>query len=296
MRRQETLALAAAAATGIQVGAALVATRFVVNDIGPASLAFLRYAVAVLCLISPLLMSARTRFAPRDLVVVMALGIVQFGILIALLNLGLHFISSTRAALLFATFPLMTMVIAALLGRENLTGTKAAGVVLTIVGVAVALGERLLTESASGEWLGAVLVLTAALCGAVCSVLYRPYLARYPTLPVGFWAMLSSVGFLSGLAGMEGLFTEPPRLDPKGWTVVICIGLSSGIAYVLWLWALKHASPTRVTVFLSLSPVTAALLGVWILGEPFTPGVLLGLAGVVGGLWLATRSTPDPAR
>jgi len=287
--------LAAAAATGIQVGAALVATRFVVNDIGPASLAFLRYAVAVLCLISPLLMSARTRFAPRDLVVVMALGIVQFGILIALLNLGLHFISSTRAALLFATFPLMTMVIAALLGRENLTGTKAAGVVLTIVGVAVALGERLLTESASGEWLGAVLVLTAALCGAVCSVLYRPYLARYPTLPVGFWAMLSSVGFLSGLAGMEGLFTEPPRLDPKGWTVVICIGLSSGIAYVLWLWALKHASPTRVTVFLSLSPVTAALLGVWILGEPFTPGVLLGLAGVVGGLWLATRSTPDPA-
>ncbi len=288
--------MAAAAATGIQVGAALVATRFVVNDIGPASLAFLRYAVAVLCLISPLLMSARTRFAPRDLVVVMALGIVQFGILIALLNLGLHFISSTRAALLFATFPLMTMVIAALLGRENLTGTKAAGVVLTIVGVAVALGERLLTESASGEWLGAVLVLTAALCGAVCSVLYRPYLARYPTLPVGFWAMLSSVGFLSGLAGMEGLFTEPPRLDPKGWTVVICIGLSSGIAYVLWLWALKHASPTRVTVFLSLSPVTAALLGVWILGEPFTPGVLLGLAGVVGGLWLATRSTPDPAR
>ncbi|ANY77039.1 permease [Microvirga ossetica] len=296
MRRQETLALAAAAATGIQVGAALVATRFVVNDIGPASLAFLRYAVAVLCLISPLLMSARTRFAPRDLVVVIALGIVQFGILIALLNLGLHFISSTRAALLFATFPLMTMVIAALLGRENLTGTKAAGVMLTIVGVAVALGERLLTESASGEWLGAVLVLTAALCGAVCSVLYRPYLARYPTLPVGFWAMLSSVGFLSGLAGMEGLFTEPPRLDPKGWTVVICIGLSSGIAYVLWLWALKHASPTRVTVFLSLSPVTAALLGVWILGEPFTLGVLLGLAGVVGGLWLATRSTPDPAR
>ena len=288
--------MAAAAATGIQVGAALVATRFVVNDIGPASLAFLRYAVAVLCLVSPLLMSARTRFAPRDLVVVMALGIVQFGILIALLNLGLHFISSTRAALLFATFPLMTMVIAALLGRENLTGTRAAGVVLTIVGVAVALGERLLTESASGEWLGAVLVLTAALCGAVCSVLYRPYLARYPTLPVGFWAMLSSVGFLSGLAGMEGLFTEPPRLDPKGWTVVICIGLSSGIAYVLWLWALKHASPTRVTVFLSLSPVTAALLGVWILGEPFTPGVLLGLAGVVGGLWLATRSTPDPAR
>ncbi|WP_246529466.1 DMT family transporter [Microvirga zambiensis] len=293
MKRQETLALAAAAITGVQVGAALVATRFVIQDVGPASLAFLRYAVAVLCLIPPLLMSVRTRFALRDLVVVMALGIVQFGVLIALLNLGLHYISSTRAALLFATFPLMTMVIAALLGRESLTGKKAAGVVLTIVGVGIALGERLFSESASGEWVGAVLVLTAALCGALCSVLYRPYLARYPTLPVGAWAMLASVVFLSGFAGLEGLFTETPRLGAKGWIVILCIGLSSGVAYVLWLWALKNTTPTRVTVFLSLSPITAALLGVGILGEHLTAGVLLGLAGVVAGLWLATRAVPD---
>jgi len=292
LSRLETLALAAAAVTGIQVGAALVATRFVVHDIGPASLAFLRYAVAVLCLIPPVLMSVRTRFSLRDLVVVMALGIVQFGILIALLNLGLHYISSTRAALLFATFPLMTMVIAALLGRERLTGTKAAGVMLTIGGVAIALGERLFTESTSGEWLGAVLVLTAAFCGALCSVLYRPYLARYPTLPVGAWAMFASVVFLSGFAGLEGLFTQPSRLDARGWIVILCVGLSSGVAYVLWLWALKNTTPTRVTVFLSLSPITAALLGIWILGEPLTLGVLLGLAGVVGGLWLATRAAP----
>lgn len=290
MRRQETLALMAAAATGVQVGAAMVATRFVVHDIGPASLAFVRYAIAVLCLVPPVLMSARTRFATRDLLVVMALGIVQFGVLIALLNLGLHFISSTRAALLFATFPLMTMIIAALLGREQFTRTKVAGVVLTIIGVGVALGERLITESAVGEWLGALLVLAAALCGAICSVLYRPYLARYPTLPVGAWAMLASVLFLAAPAGVEGLFTEMPRLNPSGWMAVLFIGLSSGIGYVLWLWALKNTTPTRVTVFLSLSPITAALLGVWILGEPFTPGVLLGLAGVVAGLWLSTRT------
>jgi drug/metabolite transporter (DMT)-like permease len=270
----------------------MVATRFVVHDIGPASLAFLRYAIAVLCLVPPVLMSARVRFAARDLLVVMVLGIVQFGVLIALLNLGLQFISSTRAALLFSTFPLMTMILAASLGREPLTRTKAAGVVLTIIGVGVALGERLMMQNSTGEWLGALLVLAAALCGALCSVLYRPYLARYPTLPVGAWAMLASVLFLGAPAGAEGLFTDVPRLDAEGWIAVLFIGLSSGIGYVLWLWALKHASPTKVTVFLSLSPITAALLGIWIFREPFTPGVLLGLVGVVAGLWLATRTPP----
>jgi drug/metabolite transporter (DMT)-like permease len=290
------LALAAAAATGIQVGAAMVATRFVIHDIAPASLALLRYAIAVLCLAPPLLIGPRTRFAPRDLLVVMGLGIVQFGILIALLNLGLQFISPTRAALLFATFPLMTMIIAALLGREHLTRAKTLGVAFTIVGVGVALGERLFADASIREWLGALLVLASALCGAVCSVLYRPYLARYPTLPVGAWAMLASVVFLSALAAMEGFFVELPRLDRTGWVVVLFIGLSSGVGYVLWLWALKHTTPTRVTVFLSLSPVTAALLGVWILGEPFTPGVLLGLAGVIGGLWLATKAPAAEAQ
>ncbi|WP_262270715.1 DMT family transporter [Microvirga yunnanensis] len=294
MRRRDGLALAAAAATGVQVGAALVATRFVVHDIGPASLAFLRYAIAVLCLAPPLWMSARVRFAPRDLLAVMGLGVVQFGVLIVLLNLGLQSIASTRAALLFSTFPLMTMLIAASLGRERLSRMKVAGVVLTIGGVAAALGERLTTQSATGEWLGALLVLAAALCGAACSVLYRPYLARYPTLPVGAWAMLASVLFLAIPAGLEGLFTDLPPLDRAGWLAVLFIGLSSGVGYVLWLWALKNATPTRVTVFLSLSPITAALLGVSLLGEPFTFGVLVGLAGVVAGLWLATRMEPSP--
>ncbi|MGF9757344.1 DMT family transporter [Microvirga sp. 0TCS3.31] len=289
MRRHETLALGAAAATGVQVGAALVASRFVIHDIGPASLAFLRYAIAVLCLAPFVIAGTRVRFALRDLLAIMGLGIVQFGVLIALLNLGLQFIPSTRAALLFSTFPLMTMIIAAFLGRERITGVKAAGVMLTIVGVAVALGEGLMTSNGTSEVLGVLLVLAAALCGAVSSVLYRPYLSRYPTLPVGASAMLASVVFLAGPAGLEGLFTEGTRLDERGWIVVLLIGLSSGIGYVLWLWALKHTTPTRVTVFLSLSPVTASLLGALILDEPFTLDVFLGLAGVVGGLWLATR-------
>lgn len=290
MKRHETLALAAAAVTGVQVGAALVASRFVIHDIGPASLAFLRYAIAVLCLAPFVIAGRRVRFAPRDLLVVMGLGIVQFGILIALLNLGLQFIPSTRAALVFSMLPLMTMIVAAVLGRERLSGAKSAGVTLTVLGVAIALGERLVTESGASDGLGALLVLAAALCGAVSSIFYRPYLERYPTLPVGASAMLASVAFLAGPAGLEGLFTDGTRLDQRGWVVVLLIGLSSGIGYVLWLWALKHTTPTRVTVFLSLSPVTASLLGAIILDEPFTLGVLVGLAGVVGGLWLATRT------
>jgi drug/metabolite transporter (DMT)-like permease len=54
---------------------------------------------------------------------------------------------------------------------------------------------------------------------------------------------------------------------------------------------LRHAPATRVTVFLALSPVTAAALGALLLAEPVTPGLAAGVVSVAAGLWLATRST-----
>ncbi len=281
----------AAAATGVQVGSAMVATRFVVDQAGPASLALLRYVIGFCCLLPAVLLSApRARFERRDLLPIGLLGITQFGILIALLNYGLRFVPSARAALIFATLPLLTMVLAAGLGHERLTGAKLAGVLFTIVGVGLALGEKAVRRAGGpDEWLGELAVFASALSGAVCSVLYRPYLRRYPTLPVSAFAMLASVGFLAVLAAGEGFFASLPRFTPGGWLAVVFIGISSGVGYYLWLWALNHATPTQVTVFLALSPVTAAGLGALLLAEAISTMSLLGLACVALGLWLAHR-------
>jgi len=244
----------AATATGIQVGAAIVATRFVIGETAPASLALLRYAIGLLCLVPPLALAPRVRIAPRDLVPIGLLGIVQFGVLIALLNYGLARVPSARAALIFASFPLLTVVVATVLGEERPTAAKTVGVLLTIVGVALAIGERAGgPDNAAGEWLGELAILSSALAGAICSVLYRPYLSRYPTLPVSAFAMLASVGFLALLATGEGFFDAPPQFTRNGWLAVLFIGLSSGVGYYLWLWALGRTTPTRVTVFLGLS-------------------------------------------
>ena len=282
------LAAAAAAATGVQVGSAMVATRFVVDQTGPTSLALLRYVIGFCCLLPVVWLSAGpVRFARRDVLPIALLGITQFGILIALLNYGLRFIPSARAALIFATFPLLTMVLAVALGHERLTLSKILGVLLTIAGVGLALGEKVLQGGGAQEWVGELAVFASASSGAVCSVLYRPYLRKYPALPVSAFAMLASVGFLAILAAGEGFFVSPPRFTPGGWLAIVFIGLSSGVGYYLWLWALGHAPATQVTVFLALSPVTAAALGALFLGEAISGGSAVGLACVALGLWLA---------
>jgi drug/metabolite transporter (DMT)-like permease len=284
------LAVVAAAATGVQVGSAIVATRFVIDQTDPVTLAFLRYLIGFCLLLLPAWRASRGWFKRRDLLPIAALGITQFGILIVLMNYGLQFIPSARAALIFATVPLLTMTLGALIGYERMTLLKTVGVLLTILGVGFALGEKVLLPGVAGAgWIGELAVLASALCAAVCSVLYRPYLSKYPTLQVSAFAMAASVAFLSALAGVEGSFSSSFRFTVAGWMAVLFIGASSAIGYYMWLWALGHASPTRVTVFLSLSPITSAALGALLLAEPISALFIAGLICVILGLWLSHR-------
>ena len=272
------------------VGAAIVATRSVVAEVPPLTLALLRYAVGFLCLLPFALPALRgmERPRPRDLWAMAALGTGQFAILIALMNWGLQQVAAAPAALIFSLFPLLTLLLGAALGSERIRGALLAGVLLSIAGVALALASKL-QEAGSTGWWGELAVFASACVGALCTVLYRPYLQRYPTVPVSAFAMLASVLFLA-LAGLaEAWPARVATLGAGAWGAVAFIGLASGVGYFLWLHALKHESATRVTVFLALNPVTAAVLGWALLREPLPPQLLAALGLIAAGLWLATR-------
>lgn len=290
----------------MQVGAAIVASRFAVAEVPPLTLAMLRYAIGFCCLL-PFAwgtLSAASRdqrpaaaaFRARDLPAMAALGIGQFGVLIALLNFGLQHIGAAQAALIFSLFPLLTLLLSAALGRERVTLSLVSGVLISIAGVALALAPKL-AAAQSTHWWGELAVAAAACTGALCSVLYRPYLQRYPTVPVSAFAMLASVLFLALLALREDWPARIGTFGVQAWAAVAFIGVSSGVGYFWWLYALKYESPTRVTVFLALNPVTAALLGWLLLGEALHPAALGALVLIAAGLWLATRPAirPTPA-
>lgn len=286
----------------MQVGAAIAVSRLAVGEVPPLTLAMLRYAIGFACLApfawrerQAAIAAPRLHGGLRDLGGMAVLGILQFGALIALLNFGLQRIGAGQAALIFSLFPLITLVLSSLSGRERITTTLLAGVLVSIAGVAASLAPKLGTHGGASWW-GELAVLAAAAIGASCSVLYRPYLRRYPTVPVSALAMLASVAFLAAAAWPEHWARRLATFSGTAWAATLFVGVSSGIGYFAWLYALKHESPTRVTVFLALNPPAAALLGWALLGEPVHGSMLAGLVLVATGLWLATRSGNKASR
>ncbi len=276
----------AAALTGVQVGLALVATRALAGQVSPLTLALLRYGIGVAVLLPFFIRSHRAVIGRADLLPVLVLGVAQFAVLIALLNTGLQSVSASQGGVIFATFPLITILLAALLGRERLTLLRGFGALASVVGVAICLGVGDLAVNPRG----AALIFAAACTGAVCSIFYRPYLQRYPTLQIGTLAMTAAT-----VALIPGTFTEAPGFElavlaPAGWSLVMFIGLASGAGYLLWLTALKNTSAGEATVLMGLSPITAALVGWLALGEPLTPGFVLGLGIALSGVTMAVLS------
>jgi len=93
--------------------------------------------------------------------------------------------------------------------------------------------------------------------------------------------------FLVVAGAFSGAAADINAFGPREWIAGLYLGAGPGaMAFVLWVLALKYASPTRVA---------AALLAIVLLEEPITLGFISGLLVVLAGIWIAAGQ-PKSAR
>jgi drug/metabolite transporter (DMT)-like permease len=272
-------------------GVALAVTRYLAAGADPLTLAVLRWGIGILCVL-PIALLLRVKFPPRrDWVPVGVLGISFFGLFFILYNIALLYTTAARASLALATLPLQTMLVGALLGIEALTARKTLGVCIAVFGVGVALIWNL--GAPPGAWRGEALMLVAVFCMAFYNVWSRPFIQNSSAL--GFLALgMGSAAVFLVIAGLAtGWLSALADFGPREWTAALFLGIGGGaIAFILWVFALERASPTRVANTMTVNPIAAALLATQLLGELITVNLVAGLVAVFAGIFIATTE-PD---
>ncbi len=296
MTNKVLLANAAAAAASLSAGASIVATRFVIGESDPGTLAFYRYIIGAACLVPVLYMLWPRHGLPlRDVARIAALGALLFGFFPWAFNASLGYIPAARGAIGLATIPIQTLLIAALFGRETLTLRKLTSAGLAFAGVAIAFGP-----SAFGDdpqyLIGDVLMLLGALSAAIYSVFGRPTLARHDPFFVTALSMIFGVLALLPLAAVHGALVVP-QFSAEGWLALLFLGTVAGaLQFSLFAWALRWLLPSRTAIYLALNPMSAMLLAVVILGESLSLGLIAGLLLVVSGIVVTNMPTAVPAK
>jgi drug/metabolite transporter (DMT)-like permease len=295
----ETIGVLVAVLSSAFGGTAAAVTRYMVGTVDPVTLAAFRFGIGALVL-APLALAAGAALPRgRDWLGVALLGVLFFAVFFVFYNIAMAYTSAARGALALSTLPLWTMVVAAALGAEPLTLRKTLGVLIALGGVALALlaglgaapdgGWR--SAAPDGAWRGDLIMAGATLCMAFYNVWSRPFIAR--SSPLGFATASMGAGAvcLVLVAGLSGGFAVTRAFGAAQWTAVIYLGVFGGAAaFFLWVLALRMTTPTRVANTMTVNPIAASILAAVLVQEPIGLNLVLGLAAVGGGIWLASTS------
>jgi drug/metabolite transporter (DMT)-like permease len=192
-------------------------------------------------------------------------------------------IAGSLAAVLNATTPLFTLILARLFVGEALSPSKIVGVVLGIAGVVVLIGPDALNSNESSV-IGMLCILGGSLSYAF-SALWMRRLRHIPPLVSSTAQLVCSTILLLPLAAVIDRFWLLPA--PGAPAIVAVLGLailSTALAYIVFFRISASAGPSNVMLVTLLIPVTATALGVLVLGEALSPNQIAGGMIIASGL------------
>jgi drug/metabolite transporter (DMT)-like permease len=202
-------------------------------------------------------------------------------------------LSSSLSGLLVASVPIIVVVLARLTGgTERLTVVRWAGLLAGLGGVVLLAAP----SAAGGDALSIAEVLGVAVCYATGPLIASRKLGDLP--PLGMTA--ACLGLAAIVYAPLAAVTWPSAMP--SWRVLGALaGLAvvcTALAFVLFFRLIAEVGPARASVITYVNPAIAVLLGVFVLGERFTPAMGGAFALILGGSVLATRgrgaAEPEP--
>ena len=266
-------------------GMSWVNVRAVLPEVGSGQLGAMRYLIASAVMLPIWLYRGRPLPARSDWPTVASLGLFGF----CLYNLGINYgertVNAGTGSMLISCIPVLVILLGVLTGREKVG-------MLAWLGIGLSMGGVVLTAAGSATGLtfnlGSLLILGAALCAAIQTLISKALTQRYAAVDVTTWAIW--LGTLGLLPFSEDLVGSASRLSGMGWVHLVFLGtVPAALCYTIWSWVLVKLPITTVMSAVYAIPVFSVIFGWMLLGEhPSVLTLLGGLVTLAGVAWVQT--------
>ena len=264
--------------------------RIAVEHVEPSVLVALRVGMAALLLLPIAAARGQFRGIRRYLPWIALFGVVEITGPFLMLGYAETALPSSTTALLVAGVPIVAAVLARSFGLDRRLGiTRIAGLAIGISGVAVLVG----LDIPGDQWWAVGAAGVTVVGYALGPIVISTRLADAPPLAVISIALAMNALIYAPFAWIQ----RPTEAVPaSAWWSIITLGiLCTAIAFLIFFALVAEVGPSRMTVITFLNPAVAITLGVVLLAEPITWGLLIGFPLVLLGSYLATRPDRNPA-
>lgn len=279
-------------ALGIIWGTPYLFIRIAVVDLSPAVVVFGRVMIAAVILLPIAIHQGHAHSLRTHWKGILTFAVIEMCIPFGALGVAEKEISSSLTGLLIATVPLMNAVISRQMGLDSAwDARRVIGLFVGFFGVGMLVGFDI---SASNYW-AIVLCLIAAAGYALGPIIITKLLSDVASIGVIAWSLLVAGLIYCPAVAFEVLndsWRAPgvTEVSQNAILSVITLGvLCSAIAFVGLFALIAEVGPTRTTVITYINPAVAIILGVIILSEPITTGILIGFPLVLIGSVMATQ-------
>ncbi|MGD0943559.1 MAG: DMT family transporter [Acidimicrobiales bacterium] len=271
------------AALGVIWGVPYLLIRISVREVAPSTLVFFRTAPVALILLPVAAYRGQIPELLRRWRPLLLYTAVEIMLPWLMLFKAEERLSSSLAGLLVAAVPLVGAVVARLAGDEDsFDRQQVGGLLLGLGGVALLVGIDVRGATA---WPIAALAVPAVGYAIGPRILNR-YLSDLPGLGV----VAASLAITAIVYLPFALSNLPAHLSTEVTASLVTLALvPTLIGFLVFFALINEVGPVRMTVVTYLNPAVAIVLGVVLLGEPFTLGLGLGFPLVIAGSVLATR-------
>lgn len=202
---------------------------------------------------------------------------------------GLQYITASLERLITYLTPTLVLLLGWLVYGKAWRGAHAAGTAISYAGIVLVLGRELRVEG-SNVALGAALVFASTITYAIYLVYSGQLVQRLGALRLV--GLATSVACLCCIA--QFLLLRPVgvalAVAPQVvWLSVLNAALGTAVPVLLVMMAVERIGPAAAAQAGMVGPIATILMGVWLLGEPFTPLIAAGTLLVIAGIFVFTR-------
>ncbi len=259
-----------------------------VGEVSPVVLVFARCVIGAALLLPWTLAKGQLRPALRQWRALVLFTVLEMAGPWFLIAYAEGSLSSSLTGLLVAGVPFVAALAGRLAGEEErLSPIRILGMALGVFGIAVLLGLDI-----EGAQLLPLLAIGLVLIGyATGPLVVSRALPEVPGVAASSIALFVTGVVYAPFAVSE--FDEVDDVSTHAWLSLIGLGVvCTALALALFFALIREVGPQRSLVITFVNPAVAVLLGVLLLGEPFTLGIAIGLPLVLVGCVLATRRSP----